>query len=221
MKKFDFIDKSMLLVVYTTILACFVLWIWSSNASVKKFSFNEWSQDLQSSIQYKWYNQAVIAYKSQIQELINRWYSATRILDLLWIKSMECNRYDGLCKGYDKHSWNLIDVWPFQINKIHKEQFNYSLQLFDQDNRVELFKYQLSYANWLLQSYEDRFCWEKIFDQIWKDFTNERRFKCMAKSYNWNPTWKYIFSELSWEKRKMIGEWLVNNSNFKEYFNIN
>lgn len=186
-----------------------------------EFNFNEGVEDLSTSVQYKWYNQAVTAYKSQMREMVARWYSATRILDLLAIKSMECNRFDWLCKWIDRKSWNLIDIWPFQINNIHREHFKESVRLFDLDDRAWLFLYQLSYANQLVQSYEDRFCGEHIFKQIGRTFTNERRFKCNAVSYNWHPTWKQIFSELWWEKRKIISQWLVENSNFVEAFNIN
>jgi len=41
--------------------------------------------------------QIVTAYKQQIATMKRKGYSDTRILDLLALKSMECNRYDGLC----------------------------------------------------------------------------------------------------------------------------
>jgi hypothetical protein len=213
--------KKTLLLFFALSLIIFSLVNWNTEARQPiEFRFNEGVEDLQTSVQYKGYNQAVTAYKAQIETMIKNWYSATRVLDLLGIKSMECNRYDWLCKWIDRNSGNLIDIWPFQINRIHREQFNKSLELFEQDKRAELFLYQLDYANQLVQSYEDRFCGERIFSLIGRDFTNEGRFKCNAVSYNWHPTWKQIFSELAWEKRKIISDWLVENSNFIEFYNL-
>lgn len=180
------------------------------NAEYKEevFKWNENSEDLHTSVQYKGYNQAVTAYKAQIGTMVAKWYSNTRMLDLLALKSMECHQYDGNCKGL-----KMRDIWPFQINIIHREQYDHSLKLMKSENWSELFVYQLNYANGLVESYMDRFCNKWAFDYIGMTYTNEKRFKCVAVSYNWSPRFKQMYSELAWEKRKIIAEWLKENSN--------
>jgi len=146
----------------------------------------------------KWgkYNQPVMVFDSQVNEMVKRGYSLTRILDLLTIKTMECNRYDGKC-----FNWN--DVWPFQINKIHKLQYIKSHDLFY--SGAKLFKYQLTFADSLLSFYMDNYC-----DLKWsKD--NKTRFKCIAISYNGHPRYKVDYANLWWEKREMIKEYIISN----------
>ncbi len=45
-----------------------------------------------------------------------------------------------------------------QINKIHKEQYNKSWEIYNRKAWGELFIYQVQYANQLLDSYDKRFC---------------------------------------------------------------
>jgi hypothetical protein len=128
-----------------------------------------------------------------------RGYSNTRILDLLALKSMECNSYTS-CVWM---GWN--DIWPFQINKIHKEQYSHSLSLHKQKEFAKLYLYQLSYANGLVDSYMTRFC------DIKRAKTNENRFKCVAVSYNGHPRYKHTYKKIWWLKRQMISDYLFSN----------
>jgi len=78
-------------------------------------------------------------------------------------------------------------------------------------NQLEwLFKFQLTYANSLVQSYEDRFCGIEHFKIVWVKYTNENRFKCIAKSYNWSKRYKYTYAEIWWLKRQIISDLLFN-----------
>lgn len=164
------------------------------NVKTKSIEYEE--QGYYSEIKWGKYKQPVQVFDTQVNEMIKRWYKLTRILDLLTIKTMECNRYDWKC-----FNWN--DVWHFQINKIHKLQYIKSHELFY--NSWELYKYQLSYANELVESYMDRFCdWKRAWD-------NETRFKCIAKSYNWHPRYKQTYADLWWAKRKLITEYIVKS----------
>ena len=149
--------------------------------------------------------QAITIYWKQLEEMKARWYSNTRILDLLTIKSLECNSYTS-CVWF-----NANDIWPFQINKIHKEEYNQSFLYHNSKDYGSLFLYQLTYANKLVQSYEDRFCGEHIFKEIGKKYTNEARFKCVAVSYNWHPKHKYAYKLNGWAKRQVISEYLFDN----------
>lgn len=156
-------------------------------------------EDYKTTIKWWKYNQAVTIYAKQFEEMKARGYSNTRILDLLALKSMECNKYTS-CVWYN---WN--DLWPFQINKIHKEQYNKSVELHNQKRYWELFSYQLSYADSLVQSYMDRYC-----DWKWSK-TNKNRFYCVAVSYNWHPRYKHTYKKIGWEKRKIISDYLFSN----------
>ena len=147
--------------------------------------------DLDTIIVYWKYNQAVTVFDTQVKTMYKKWYKLTKILDLLALKSMECNRYDWLCYWH----YNL-DLGPYQINKIHIEQYNVSYKFMKEKKLWELFNYQLEYANWLIDSYEKRFCGKHIFDYIWRTYTNKRRFQCVAKSYNWSPRYKYMYGML-------------------------
>ena len=66
-----------------------------------------------------------------------------------------------------------------QINKIHKEQYNKSWGYYNNEDWGGLFKYQLTYANQLLDSYEKRFCSEEIHNLINKQYTNKSRWECI------------------------------------------
>lgn len=183
----------------------FVLWLSILIIWILSFATNETHADLNTTIKYGKYHQAVTVYDAQVEEMKNRGYNNTRILDLLANKAMECNKFSWLC--YWK---NNADLWPFQINQVHREQYNHSLYLMKNNKLSELYKYQLTYANWLIQSYEDRFCWKEAFDYIGRKYTNERRYKCVAKSYNWHPRYKTTYAELWWLKRQLISDYLFN-----------
>jgi len=174
----------------------------------KHLTFKENSIDLHTSVRWWKYNQAVTVYKPQVQEMIARWYSRTRILDILGLKNMECHQYNGDCVGM-----NFADYWPFQINRIHKEIFDNSLKYRQSEDRSWLFRYQLTYANELVESYDARFCWEHIFKQIGRTYTNENRFKCVAVSYNGSPRYKHTYKKIAWLKRQIISDWAVKNIN--------
>lgn len=143
----------------------------------------------------------VTVYDKQIKVMKKYWYSKTRILDLLALRSMECNLQNWKCKWL-----NNSDIWPFQINNIHTENYNKSLELWN--NEEKLFEYQLKVANDLLNSYEKNFCWEKHFKAIWKTYNNEERFKCYARCFNW---W---YNRVSYAKR-----WLVQREIVKYFYN--
>lgn len=145
----------------------------------------------------------ITVYDRQIEIMQHYWYSKTRILDLLALRSMECNLSNWKCKWL-----NNQDIWPFQINIIHTENYNKSLELWNDEEK--LFKYQLKVANDLLNSYEKNFCWEKHFKAIWKTYNNEERFKCYARCFNWWP------NRVSYAKR-----WLVQREIVKYFYNNN
>ena len=162
--------------------------------------------------------QAVTVHGAQLEEMKARKYDNTRILDLLMAKSMECHQYDWNCIWFlrDK-KWRIIeprkiiDYWPFQINRIHTKQFNESLVYKSNKDWWGLFKYQLNYANKLIQSYEDRYCGQHIFEEIGRTYTNERRAKCVYSSYNWSKNKDY-YAKIAWEKRKIISDYLFTNN---------
>ena len=171
--------------------------------NVKTKSIETETQGFYTTIQWGRYKQPIQVFDTQVNEMIKKWLKLTRILDLLTLKTNECNRYDWRC-----FNWN--DVGHFQINKIHKLQYIKSHELFY--NGWELFLYQLDYADALVQSYMDRFC-----DWKWS-WSNERRFKCVARSYNWNKAiwsnWKELrqnYAELWWAKRQIISKYIVEN----------
>lgn len=157
----------------------------------------EVSEDIKTLIKYNGRSYAVQIFADRVQTMKNMWLSDTRILDLLAIMNMECWSYQGNC-----FNWN--DIWPMQINKVHKEQYLKSWEYYNGQDWGGLFKYQIEYANRLVQSYEDRFCWPYIFDLIWKQYTNKKRWECVWKSYNWHPRYKYAYVDLWWLRREEI-----------------
>ena len=145
---------------------------------------------------------AVTVYDKQVKIMQDRWYSKQRILDLLAIQSMECNLYNWNCKSSS-------DIWNFQINQIHKNEYNKSAKLLKTKKYGELYKYQLTYANWLLDSYEKSFCSkENIIWKFWK-YSEKLRVECYWRMYNWSKK-KVTYWKMLWQKREMI----------KKYFNI-
>lgn len=150
-------------------------------------------------VMLKWNNRtyAVQVWWDRIETMRNLGYSETRILDLLAIMNMECWSYKWNC-----FNWN--DIWPMQINKIHKIQYNKSWEFYNKQDWAGLFIYQVKYANQLVQSYEDRFCGIHIFEQIGRKYTNQRRWNCVWKSYNGHPQYKFAYMQLGWERREII-----------------
>jgi len=140
---------------------------------------------------------SVQIFRDRVSTMRHLWYSPTRILDLLAIMNMECGSYK-----WDCFNWN--DIWPMQINKIHKEQYNKSWEFYNNKDWGGLFTYQLKYANQLLDSYEKRFCSADIFKQVGKTYTNKARWECIWKSYNGHFRHKYAYVKLWWLRRQTI-----------------
>lgn len=209
-KKDTSLDKFLYIFWIMCVIAIVLLSLWETSATTPKEAEEKQREvmtiNYKSSIKWGKYNQAVTIYAKQFEEMKARGYSNTRILDLLAIKSMECNKYTS-CIGQNWH-----DIWPFQINRVHKEQYNNSVALHKQQKYATLFLYQLSYANWLIESYEDRFCWKHIFKQIGQTYTNKKRFYCVAVSYNWHPRYKHTYKKIAWLKREMIKKHLIDNN---------
>ena len=154
--------------------------------------------------------QEITVYKSQVENLYNRGYDNTRILDILALKSMECHKYNWNCEWI-----RFQDYWPFQINKsAHPEAFAKSLVLRDQKNWAWLFNYQIDYVNKeIIDVAMNRFCSEDIFKQVNLTYNNEKRFKCVAVTYNGSPRYKLTYAKLGWKKREIIKEWLEKSTN--------
>ena len=147
----------------------------------------------------------VIVWDKQVKEMQDRGYSKTRILDLLAIQSMECNDFQWKCKSSS-------DIWHMQINQIHKEQYKKSVKLLKAKKYWELYKYQLTYANWLLDSYWKSFCSkENIIWKFWK-YSEKLRVECYGRAYNGSKT-RITYWKMLWDKRKMIKKYF--NTNFK------
>ena len=163
------------------------------------------NEDFISSIEWWKYKKPVIIYNEQLDILIEKWYSVTRIIDIMTLKTNECNNYDWKCIWYNK-DWIWVDFWHFQLNKIHKEQVKKTLELWE-DSKAH-FIYQLEYVNILLDSYEKRFCnAENILAKYWER-SNEERFKCVARTYN-GSSFKKSYSEWSLLKRKKIKDYIL------------
>jgi len=174
------------------------------NGADKHIWTNVMTGSLSSSIKWNWRTLWLKVYWSQVEEMKARWYSNTRILDLLSIKSQECNNYTSCV-------WIAgLDIWPFQINKIHTEVYKHSYKLHNAEDFWTLYKYQLTFANWLIESYMDRFCNEAIFKEVWKEYSNKARLKCVAISYNWWPD-RVNYGHKVWLKRQIIADYLFDN----------
>ena len=175
-------------------------------------SFLNVNADLNSAIQRWKHKKAVIVYDTQLEILIEKWYSLTRIIDIMTLKTNECNNYEWKCIWYNKQ-WVWVDYWHFQINKIHKEQVKKTLELWE-DPKAH-FIYQLEYVNILLDSYEKRFCnAENILAKYWER-SNKERFKCKARAYN-GSSFKQAYSDWSWIKREKIKDYIVKYLQNKE-----
>jgi len=166
------------------------------------------TETFNSSINWRGRELWLVVYWDQLEEMKKRGYTNTRILDLLAIKSQECNAYI-----WCEWIWGL-DIWPFQINYVHFAQYWHSWEMWEDGRYWELYQYQLWFADQLVESYHQRFCSEVIFKLIKKPFTNEARLKCVAVSYNWWPD-KVNYSKKVWEKRKVISEFLFREGYLK------
>ena len=177
------------------------------NADIRKtayewFKLKEWWYQ---EVKFWKYNQAITIFDKQIKTLQDLWYSDTRIIDLLAIRTMECNSYKWDCK------WMYSsDIWSFQLNPIHKVEYKKSQELFNKKKWWELFIYQAKKANIMLDSYEKRFCSEKIFNEIWRTYNQDERFKCYARAYNWSSK-KKSYAELALLKRQVVEKYYLDN----------
>lgn len=175
-------------------------------------AFNYSRADFNSTIQWWKHKKPVIVYDKQLDILIEKWYSTTRILDIMTLKTNECNNYEWKCIWYNKE-WVWVDYWHFQINKIHKEQVKKTLELWE-DPKAH-FIYQLEYVNLLIDSYEKRFCnADNITAKYWKR-SNKERFKCVARVYN-GSSFKKSYGEWSWLKREEMKDYIVKYLQNKE-----
>lgn len=155
----------------------------------------------------KWNNRLynVEVHKDRIQTMKDMWLSDTRILDLLAILNMECGNYTGKC-------FNGNDIWPFQINKIHKKQYHTSWMYYDKQDWGRLFTYQLQYANKLVESYEQGNCKPEYIEKYWVGETyNQKRWRCIAFHYNGHPKYKFAYNKLGWERRELIKQAIYEN----------
>ncbi len=154
--------------------------------------------DFYKEVKFWKYNQAIIVYDKQVKTLKELWYSTGSIVDLLTLKAMECNSY----------KWDCVwmywpDIWHYQINSIHKEQYKKSYELFNKKKWWELFIYQSNFANSLIESYKKNNCSQKSFKKIKKKFTKSEEFQCIARSYNWSK------KKVSYWKLALIKKWYI------------
>lgn len=141
---------------------------------------------------------SVQVWRDRVSTMRSLGYSPTRILDLLAILNMECWSYKWDC-------FNGNDVWSFQINKIHKEQYNKSWEFYNNQDWGGLFTYQLKYANRLLDSYEANNCKPEYVSKYGiGDTYNQKRWRCIAFHYNGHPQYKYAYNKLWWKRREII-----------------
>jgi len=149
-------------------------------------------------LKWNWRTYNVQVWNDRVKTMKELGYSQTRILDLLAIMNMECWNYKGNC-----FNWN--DIWPMQINKIHKEQYNKSWEIYNRKAWGELFEYQIKYANGLVESYEANNCKPEYVEKYWIGATyNQKRWRCVAFHYNGHPTNKFAYNKLGWERREII-----------------
>lgn len=142
--------------------------------------------------------QKVNVFDREVKVMINRDYTPTMIIDLLTIRAMECDDKDWLC------IWKTHDIWHFQINQIHKKDYKTSKKLYWTN---KLFRFQLSFAYSLVDNANKKYCYPL------KD--NNKRFKCVAKTYNW--WWSKIYPALALIKRKQVKEYLKSQKYYTDY----
>lgn len=156
------------------------------------------------------YNQAIIVYDKQYEELKKMWFSKDLIINLLTLKAMECNSYKGDC------IWLYgPDIWHYQINSIHKKEYKKSYELYNKKQWWELFVYQSKFAKWLVESYLKNNCSEKSFKKAKKLYNEDEKFKCIARNYNWSSK-KISYSNLALIKKNFI-TWYLENYDKKHF----
>lgn len=97
--------------------------------------------------------------------------SLETIIKLHTLNSIECGRWDWLCNRADS------DVWPFQINFIHKKEFKKSLELIKEKKVEELFEYQMLWTWARMKRMEKNFCKKRQ--------TQSKKMECQAILHNW------------------------------------
>ena len=169
---------------------------------IKKGNYNDYT-DI---VNYNNRKYSVNLWKERTQKIIEKyWKDQEKVLDLLTIMTLECNKKDWLC-----FNWN--DIWPFQINKIHKEWYNKSYQLYLNKKSNELFDYQLEKASELLDSYNKNLCKPEYIKKYWVwDTYNKKRWRCIAFNYNGHPKYKFAYNKLGWKKRMIIKKYLIQD----------
>jgi len=84
---------------------------------------------------------------------MSRGWSKTKVIDILTLRTLECNRYDGLCYGIKNR-----DLGFFQINNIYKKAYKHSLLLIQQRKSAELFLYQLDFVSDMYDRLDRDYC---------------------------------------------------------------
>ena len=179
------------------------------------FSINNYvaNADYSSHIMWGKNKKPVIVYDKQLDILINRWYSLTRILDILALKTNECNDYEWKCIWYHQATKTPMDYGHFQINVIHKEIVEKTKE--NWDNPKLHFKIQLTYVNKLLDSYEKWYCSTKSI--VWKYWywSNQLRVECIGRLYNWS-SFKKSYWQWTWLKRENLKKYVKDYINNKK-----
>lgn len=172
-------------------------------------------KDLNTAVSRAWKSHAINVWIDRVNTMIDNWYSKERILDLLTIMTMECNKYNWQC-----FNWN--DIWPMQINKIHdnpskwKMWYSESWEFYNNEDWAWLFKYQLGRANELLDEYDADLCRKEYVIEYGLGNTYEaKKWRCVAFLYNGHPENKFAYNKLGWEKREIIKKYLEDNWIFK------
>lgn len=90
------------------------------------------------------------------------------------INNIECWDETWFCVS--PGGWN---AGPFQMNKIHGDNFYYSKKLINEWNKEELYRFQLNWTINRMKSGEKRIC---------NGYKQESLFTCLYKFHNWNNT---------------------------------
>jgi len=158
-------------------------------------------------------NQEILGYftlhwRSYALYTIPHWKN--NIMDKYWLNSrqkihyhiintsLECSREDWFCKW---GGW--ADVWPFQINQIHKNEWYYqSINMINEWKQNELYEYQLK---WTIDRMER-------FKNKWQcSWTETEVYKCMLVRHNWNTKYNATY----WQFRYFYAaKWLTAKSTY-------